>query len=220
MKPFDPETLTTAQLEALARCAAAGAALASEAITLMTRRPVAVLSPKVRAIPITEVAELLGGAETPVVALHMRIQGGSRGEILIALSPDSAASLLASILERPLTRFEPENMTRMERSVLLEIGNTVAGAYLSALAGITKSSLLLSPPEMAIDMAGAVVDDTLAETARGAAAILLIEMALSADPRGSHALMLHLPDLATLPRLVRSSACPRDAEGCDATGGA
>ena len=219
MRPSNPEALTTAQIEALTRVAGAGAALASEAMTRMTRRPVAVLSPRVRAIRIAQVADFLGGAEALVVALRMRIHGPFRGDMLIALSPESAGWLLAAVLERPRAHPDLGNLTRFEESGLLEIGNTMAGSYLSALSNIAKQTLLLSIPEIAIDMAGAVVDDLLAETTRGAATVLLIDMALAAGPLGRGALMLHLLDPVTLPLLVSALSGARDGQGCDAIGG-
>lgn len=219
MKPSNPEALTTAQIEALTRVAGAGAALSSEAMTRMTRRPVAIMSPRVRAIHIAQVAGLLGGAEALVVALHMRIHGPFRGDMLIALSPESAGWLLGAILGRPGIHPDPGNLTRLEESGLLEIGNTMAGSYLSALGDLSKQSLLLSIPEMAIDMAGAVVDDLLVETTRGAATALLIDMTLAADPLGGRALMLHLLDPVTLPHLVSALSGARAGVGCDAAGG-
>lgn len=211
MSPIEPAALTTEQIEALTRVTGAGAAHASEAMTRMTHRPVTLSTPRVHELPIAEVSRLLGGAEALVVALHMKITGRLRGEILISLSPESAGWLMAAILERPITPPAVGSLPAIEESALLEIGNTMGGAYLNALSDACRQSLLVSIPEMAIDMAGAVVDDILAETTRGAASLLVVEMRLAADPWDSQALMLHLPDPATIPQLV--TALCREHEG-------
>lgn len=202
MNPREHDGLARPQLEALARVATAGAVVVSSAMTSLTRRRVSHGQVTVLPTPITGVADLLGGAEARVVALHMRIEGVLRGEILIGLSPGSAGWLLASILGTPEPPQSRACLAPLDESALLEIGNTMAGCYLNALSETLGAPLMISIPGMAIDMAGAVVDDLLAETARGASRMLVIGMPFTADLPDPLALMLHLPDPGTLPLLL------------------
>ena len=230
MKQLEPMTISTAQMAALTRVAGAGGVLVSEAMTKMTGQAVSVGRPAVRSVPITRVADLLGGGETRVVALHTQIHGMLRGEILIALSPATAGWLLASILgaspsigsgpshypdrllAQPMTSPSHGSLTGIAESALLEFGNTTAARYLNAVGDAAGQSLLVSPPEMAIDMAGAVVDDILVETARGAANLPLIELDLEAGQTGCRVRMLHLLDPETLHQLV-TALCRRHVGG-------
>ena len=218
MNRFEPSTLSTEQIEALTRVAGAGGLLVSEAMTKMTGQPVSVAGPTVRSVPIIRVADLLGGSETRVVALHIQIHGMLRGEILTAFSPATAGWLLSSILAQPMTSPAHGSLTGIAESALLEFGNTMAACYLNAVSDAAGQSLLLSTPEMAIDMAGAVVDDILAETARGAANLPLIELDLEAGQTGCRVLMLHLLDPGTLHQLI-TALCRRHGGGRSETVG-
>ena len=219
MTPRQPGAPSAAQMEALVRCAAAGGAHASEAMSVMTGRSMSLSGPVVRAIEVARVADLMGGAESPVVAVHMRIHGPSRGDMLMALSPESAGWMLAAVLRRPLAPFDPDGLTPLEESALLEIGNMVAGSYLNAVSDTAHLSLFPSIPAIAIDMAGAVVDDLLAGTARGASSMLLIEMSLATGPIGGRAQLLHLPEPETLHRLIAALSPGGEEAGRQTTGG-
>ena len=52
---------------------------------------------------------------------------------------------------------EDEEFTEMEVSALEEIGNIIAGAYLSSLSTLTNLKINSSIPYMSIDMAGALL---------------------------------------------------------------
>ena len=50
-----------------------------------------------------------------------------------------------------------DGFSEMDLSALKEIGNIIAGAYLSALSSLTNLKIVESIPYMAIDMAGAIL---------------------------------------------------------------
>ncbi len=180
-----------------------GAARACTALSQMTGMDLHLTVDQVGTLPLRAVADLLGGPESQVVALLLRIYGDSRGSILIALQPDAATRLAAAIVggeAHPL-----EEMTEMEQSGLLEMANILASCYLNALGGVTRRSLIPSVPALAVDMAGAITDDLLEEAGASGDSALVITTVLAA-PSGMQGAVrghiLFLPDPLTLPDVL------------------
>ena len=201
--------LTTQETEALRRVSMDGAARACIALSQMTGMDLYLTVDQVEVLPLQAVADLLGGGESKVVALLLRIYGDSRGSILIALQPDAAARLAAAILGReayPSDDAHPiEQMTELEQSGLLEMANILASCYLNALGGVTRRSLIPSVPALAVDMAGAIVDDLLEEAGACGDSALVITTVLSAPEGMQGAVRGHillLPDPLTLPDVL------------------
>ena len=146
-------SLTTHEAEALRRVSMDGAARACIALSQMTGIDLHLTVDQVEALPLQSVADLLGGGESKLVALLLRIYGDSRGSILIALQPDAATRLAAAIVGRepnPGDEAKPlEEMTELEQSGLLEMANILASCYLNALGGVTRRSLIPSVPALA-----------------------------------------------------------------------
>ncbi len=195
--------LTTQEAWALRRVSMDGAARACTALSQMTGMDLHLTVDQVETLPLQAVADLLGGGESQVVALLLRIYGDSRGSILIALQPDAAARLAAAIVggeAHPL-----EEMTELEQSGLLEMANILASCYLNALGGVTRRSLIPSVPALAVDMAGAIVDDLLEEAGASGDSALVITTVLAAPAGMQGAVRGHillLPDPLTLPEVL------------------
>jgi chemotaxis protein CheC len=206
-------------IETLRTVCAAGARQAGEAISTMTGLELTFTPPGVRTVPLDDVAGLLGGPEAAVVALHLEILGDGRGNLLIALSPSSAERLLDAMLPAAATREggRLDDLTALDRSGLLEMGNILAAAYLGAVGACLGRRLIPSVPSLSIDMAGSVVECLLIDVTRGHDAALVVDTALRAagEPLDARVLFLHEP--AALPVLLRSLR--RDASA-GSTGGA
>jgi chemotaxis protein CheC len=67
----------------------------------------------------------------------------------------------------------------MELSALNEIGNIIAGAYLSSLSTLTNMLITSSVPYMAIDMAGAILSVPAIEFGKVGDTVLYIETEFS-----------------------------------------
>lgn len=202
MLPREAGTLTSDQIESLRRAAAAGAGMASEAISLLTRLTMEPTAPRVRALPLHQVPETLGGPDAEMVAIHLAVEGAARGNLLIALAPDDARTLLSAMLpDQPLPG-ALDALSELQQSGLLELGNVLAAAYLNAVSGLASARLVPSIPRLAIDMAGAVVDLLLVEMTHGHDAALVIQTEMSCPGSGVRLRILLLPDPATLPGVL------------------
>lgn len=132
-----------------------GAGNAATALSRLLDKPIDMDVPKVEILPFEEVAKIVGGAEQIVVAIFLRVEGEAPGNLFFILKPDAAKSLLRRL--KGIDVGQDESFNEMEISALSELGNILAGSYLSSLADFTKLSMSPTVPSLAIDMAGAIL---------------------------------------------------------------
>ncbi|UUZ85949.1 chemotaxis protein CheC [Paenibacillus sp. P26] len=118
-------------------------------------KPVDMSVPKVRMVPFEEIADSVGGAEQVVVAIFLRVEGETPGNLFFILTLDSAKKALRNLVG--IEVIDEESYSEMELSALNEIGNILAGSYLTSLADFTMLNMSPTVPSLAIDMAGAVL---------------------------------------------------------------
>ena len=171
--------LDALQLDALREIGNVGAGNAATALSQLINKKINMSVPKVSVAPISDVPDLVGGPETLVAGVFLRVFGEAPGSILFLLPKDSAFALIDTLMQRSeRTKYE---MTEMDQSALKEIGNILAGSYLNALAHFTQITLLPSIPALAIDMAGAILSLILIQLGQVGDYALVIETEFSAD---------------------------------------
>jgi chemotaxis protein CheC len=111
--------------------------------------------PDVSVVRLEDVGTVLGDPGMVVSAVILRVEGEIEGRAL-QIFPETTAVAIASALTRvdagPLMGFGA-----MQRSTMMEVGNTLTGAYLSALSMFIGKTTTTSVPALAIDMAAAVM---------------------------------------------------------------
>ncbi|MDI6602111.1 MAG: chemotaxis protein CheC [Thermoanaerobacteraceae bacterium] len=111
--------------------------------------------PQVKILHLNEVTDILGSAEKEVCGVYFDIIEGLSGNILFILPMESACYLVDMLMNR--TFKSSYTLNEMELSALAEIGNILAGSYITALSSLINIRLLISPPAITIDMAGALL---------------------------------------------------------------
>nr|WP_106766048.1 chemotaxis protein CheC [Paenibacillus faecalis] len=132
-----------------------GAGNAATALSQLLNKPIDMAVPLVQLLSFEEIAESVGGAERIVLAVFLRVEGEAPGNLFFIMSPEAAKKLLKRLagIEIP----EENGFSEMELSAISEIGNILAGSYLSSLADFTKLVMTPTVPGLAIDMAGAIL---------------------------------------------------------------
>lgn len=132
-----------------------GAGNATAALSQLINTRINLTVPKVELVTFSELAEVVGSAEKLVVGILVNVSGDIDGMMMFMMDCATAHCLVNSMEGQ-----EKENMetfTEMDFSALKEIGNIIAGAYLSALSTIMNLNIKESIPYMSIDMAGAIL---------------------------------------------------------------
>ncbi|NOU93410.1 CheY-P-specific phosphatase CheC [Paenibacillus sp. LMG 31456] len=161
------------QMDVLKEIGNIGAGHAATALSKLLDKPVDMLVPKVRMVAFEEIAESVGGAEQVVIAIFLRVEGETPGNLFFIISLDSAKKLLRNLVGIEVV--DDEHYTEMELSALSEIGNILAGSYLSSLADFTQLYMSPTVPALAIDMAGAILSYGLLQFGQMGDSALLID---------------------------------------------
>ncbi len=151
-----------------------GAGNAATALSKLLGKPVDMNVPRVLVLPFQEIAEFVGGEESLIVTVFLRIEGDISGNMFFILNFDTARVLAKELLQGH-EEATGEFFTEIELSALQEIGNILAGSYLTSLANLTKLNLQPSVPALAIDMAGAILGYGLIELGKSGDYALVID---------------------------------------------
>jgi chemotaxis protein CheC len=167
------DDLNTIQLDVLREIGNIGAGNAATALARMLNKKVDMSVPKVKILEFKEVSETLGGAEILVVGILFKVSGDLTGNIMFLVQYEAAATLVDMLMGKPVDL--EKGFDEIELSALSEIGNILAGSYLSALATLTNLKIMPSVPDLAIDMAGAIISVPAIEFGKVGDTVLYIE---------------------------------------------
>jgi chemotaxis protein CheC len=143
------------QMDVLKEVGNIGAGHAATALSKLLDKPVDMQVPKVQMVPFEDISNSVGGPEALVLAIFLRVEGETPGNMFFILSMRSAKTLLRNLVGLEVEN--EEHFSEMELSALNEIGNILAGSYLSSLADFTHLYMYPTVPALAIDMAGAIM---------------------------------------------------------------
>ncbi len=170
--------LNNMHLDVLREIGNIGAGNAATALAKLLNRKIDMDVPRVKILEFKEVNETLGGAELPVVGILLKVAGDLTGNIMFILQQQAAAILINMLMDRPLDTVQ-EEFSEIEISALKEIGNILAGSYLSSLSALTNLKIVPSVPDLAIDMAGAILSVPAIEFGKVGDTVLYIETEFS-----------------------------------------
>nr|WP_258881317.1 chemotaxis protein CheC [Paenibacillus sp. sptzw28] len=161
------------KLDVLKEVGNIGAGNAATALSRLLDKPVDMNVPTVSFIPFEQIADRVGGFEQVVIAVFLRVEGDAPGNMFFLIEENSAKKLLRNLLS--IDSVDQTGYSEMELSALSEIGNILAGSYLSSLADFTKLSMSPTVPAIAIDMAGAILSYGLVQYGEMGDSALLID---------------------------------------------
>ena len=196
------DDLDNIQLDVLREIGNIGAGNAATALAKMLNRKVDMEVPRVKILEFKEVSETLGSAEIPVVGILLKMTGDLTGYIMFILQQNDASMLVSLLMGRPMK--EIEKFDEIDNSALKEIGNILAGSYLSALSSLTNLKIMPSVPGMAIDMAGAILSVPAIEFGKVGDTVLYIETEFSEGNDRVVGDFFLIPDVETYDILLRA----------------
>ena len=182
-----------------------GSGNAATALANMLNKKVDMDVPKVKILEFKDVTEMLGGAEVIVVGILLKVAGDLTGNMMFILEKSSAHILVNMLMGRPWTVDEQtDEFSEIEISALKEIGNILAGSYLSALTSLTGLRILPSVPDMAIDMAGAILSVPAIQFGKLGDTVLYIETEFNEDDKKVVGSFFLIPDIESYDILLKS----------------
>ena len=197
--------LTDLQIDALREAGNIGAGNAGIALSQMVSKKVDLSVPRATILPLTSVPELVGGPETPVAGIYLKILGDCSGSILMLLERESAWSLAGLMVKGDLAG---EDETLVKRSALRETGSILSGAYLNALGQLTNLFFKPSVPVFAMDMAGAIMDHVLVNLAASEDFVMVVETDFQVSGVKIRGHLVLFPDIGTLTIILERLGVP------------
>ncbi|SFM30227.1 chemotaxis protein CheC [Salibacterium qingdaonense] len=149
-------------LDVLQEAGNIGAGNAATALSQLLNKKIDLHVPSVRMVDFQAMQAIAGGEEEVVAAAFLRITGEAPGSMFFILQKEEAEELAYTLTGKKVNIID-DSFDELAASALRELGNILAGAYLSALADFTGLSMQPSVPSLAVDMAGAVISEGLLE---------------------------------------------------------
>ncbi|MFA9558062.1 chemotaxis protein CheC [Evansella sp. AB-rgal1] len=152
-----------------------GAGHAATALSVLLDSVIDMKVPAVKIVPFQDIYETVGGTDVIVAAIFLRIQGDAPGNMFFMLPIKEASKFIQQLTGDKTIDFECPPYNEMGLSALCEMGNIVAGSYLSAFSDFTSLHLHPTPPAIAIDMMVAILGDGLLEISQAGDYAILID---------------------------------------------
>ena len=132
-----------------------GAGNATTAIANMLGLRIDMSVPEVAFLPVEELGSAIGAEDEIIVGIMLGVEEDIDGSMMFLMDMQSAHHIINKLMMRDDNYSEP--FDEMDLSAIKEVGNIIAGSYLSALSGLTNLTIVPSVPFVAVDMAAAIL---------------------------------------------------------------
>ncbi|MBQ1546932.1 MAG: chemotaxis protein CheC [Lachnospiraceae bacterium] len=132
-----------------------GAGNATTAIANMLNLKIDMSVPQVELMPVEKIGSCIGAEDEVIVGIMLGVELDIEGSMMFLMDMRSAHHLVNQLMMRDYNY--AEDFDEMDLSALKEVGNIIAGSYLSALSGLTNLSISPTVPFVTIDMAAAIL---------------------------------------------------------------
>ena len=132
-----------------------GAGNATTAIANMLGLRIDMSVPEVAFLPVEDLGSAIGAEDEIIVGILLGVEQDIDGSMMFLMDMASAHHIVNKLMMRDDSYSEP--FDEMDLSAIKEIGNIIAGSYLSALSGLTNLTIVPSVPFVAVDMAAAIL---------------------------------------------------------------
>ncbi|MCR5256429.1 MAG: chemotaxis protein CheC [Acetatifactor sp.] len=187
-----------------------GAGNAMTALSQMLQTKVDMKVPQVKLVELSEVGMIMGGEEQIMAAVFLGVEGDITGSMMFMVEKASAKHLIKKVMMGMAP--ESEDFTDMELSALKEVGNIITGAYLNSLSTLTNLKIYPTPPDLQVDMAGAILSVPAIMFGLNGDKLLLIQSQFF-DEIQIDGFFVLIPDLESYAKILSSLGIPVDLEG-------
>lgn len=204
MGKIDLNSLNEMQYDVLKEIGNIGAGNATTALSTMLNMKIDMSVPKVALVPFNDLSTYIGREDQTVVGLLLEMSDDVEGMMLFIFDMVSAHRLVNMLMGMGDA---PENseitFSEMEMSALNEIGNIVAGSYVTAMSTMTNLKINLSVPNLDIDMIGAMLSVPASEFGKYGDKLLFIQSQFGEHDQ-INGYFLMIPELESYDKILES----------------
>ena len=195
------DEFSSMHLDVLREIGNIGAGNATTAIATMLGIKLSMEVPNVKLMGVQDLNTAIGSEEEEIVGIYLGVQNDISGSLMFLLKMDDAHNLVNHLLGRDDAYKAP--FDEMDLSAMKEIGNIIAGAYLSALSAMTNLNITPTVPYIAVDMAGAILSIPAIQFGQMGDNALLIETSFGGETVFEGYFIL-LPELDSYDKILTS----------------
>ena len=200
------EEFSDMEFDVLKELSNIGAGNATTAVSTMMNLKMNMSIPVIKFLEFKELAEVIGGAENIVVGILLGLQSDLDGMMMFIMDRHSAVQVINTILSMngAPTMDESSDFDEMDLSVLQELGNIIAGAYLSAISTMTNLVITATVPYLSVDMAGAILSVPAIEYGKVSDKALLIQSQFNDEGLKVDGYFILVPTLESFEKIFTS----------------
>ena len=146
---------------------------ASISLSQFTGREIRVSFPESRLMPISEMADAIGGEERTVGGIFVEVRGDLSGGILLVLPYQNLMEMEDLVHGRAVGT--TRDLATVDLSALCEMGNILSASFINTIADSARINVQPGVPEISVDMCLPVIDGVLARFNQPGDSILLTE---------------------------------------------
>jgi chemotaxis protein CheC len=189
---FKDLELNEVHFDALKEICNIGMGHAATSLNMLIGSSIHLKIPEVIPAYLADIPEILGGTETIVVGIYLKITGDIDSSMLLIFPHDSAMAICSLLTgETPGENLE---LTELQRSAFMEIGNILSSSYLGAIERLLGKTFIPSVPGMAFDMLGSIVDYIIIQLGSEVDKTLLIKATFKDGDKNIYGDFYLLPD--------------------------
>lgn len=194
------DSLSPLQLDALREVGGIGAGHAATALSQLVDRAVSLEVPRIEIVDVADVPQLFGGPERLVGGVYARIFGDMTGAVLFMIEQGAAMALVDMMHGRPVGTVK--SLGQEEKRLLGHVSSILISSYMAAIARLADLDVLPSAPSLAFDMAGALLQSTVAEVDLEAEQAFLVRASFLDEGRKVEAALFFMPSPESLTVLL------------------
>ncbi len=195
------EQLTSLEIDTLREIGSIGTGNAATALSQMLGKEVRITMPEVRIMGYNEAIEWIGGPEAVTAGVLVKMSGDVGGIMLSVQKLELINFILESMLDQGIRGYE--ELQELQQSALIEVGNIMISAFVTALSGLAGININLTVPAFAVDMQGAILTVPMAEYGGMSDYLMTIGGNFVCNGQEIPSHLLLSPDLRSLDFLLR-----------------
>lgn len=199
MKHF--EDLNGLELDALREIGSIGTGNAATALSSILGCQVRITMPEVRIMGYNEAIDWIGGPEIITAGVLVRLGGEVNGIMLSVQQLEFVNLVLRHMVDKTISAYE--ELSELDASALVEVGNIMISTFINALSGLAGVTIQPTVPAFAVDMQGAILTVPMAEFGGQSDYIMTIGADFICHGQAVPCRLLLSPDLRSLNYLLK-----------------
>ena len=195
------DQLTSLEIDTLREIGSIGTGNAATALSQMLGKEVRITMPEVRIMGYNEAIEWIGGPEAVTAGVLVKMSGDVGGIMLSVQKLELINFILETMLDQGIQGYE--ELQELQQSALIEVGNIMISAFVTALSGLAGININLTVPAFAVDMQGAILTVPMAEYGGMSDYLMTIGGNFVCNGQEIPSHLLLSPDLRSLDFLLR-----------------